>query len=235
MTQVKKVDRFFSGLEWKWSLVNLLWGVPAAIASFALPAWAVKASKVFEQYAPLSWVVAGFIGLASGVLIYSVAAWGRGRWVRARYDSRMLAQGGSIDALEKTFERKRIYLNEFCLPSHPLVEDKAFIDCEIVGPANIIFISGNNISDGRYPICDAVYMRNGVGPYNGYIFKDCMFRGCNFTRVTFLVPFEETEMFKGYSLVRWITSSPYDEQENLNLGEGTPRQLIEGTGSETPQ
>lgn len=205
MPNSQRTESFFSGLEWRWSLVNLLWGVPTAIASFVLPAWAVQASKLFEQYEPLSWVVAGFIGLASGSAIYYLAALGRHKWVKARYDARMLAQGGAVDPLEKTLERKRIYLNEFCLPSHPFIEGKVFIDCELIGPANIIFLSGNSINDARYPIIDTIYMKEGARPNNGYIFKDCIFRSCNFSRVTFLVQFEETRMFSGFSYVNWLT------------------------------
>ena len=237
MTTAKKISRFFSGIEWKLSLANLAWGVPAAIASFALPAWAVRASKVFEEYAPLSWVVAGFMGSVCAAIIYGVAAWGRSRWVRASYDARMLAQGGAVDPLEKTFERKRIYLNEFCLPSHPFIEGKAFIDCELIGPANIIFVSGNNIMDAKYPVVDAIYMKEGARPNNGYVFKDCIFRSCNFSRVTFLVQHEETNMFSNFSFVNWLTESPSDQGE-LELMAVTASnqmpQLLEDTAPETP-
>jgi len=212
-------------MEWKLSLGTMLWGIPAAIASFALPAWAVKASSVFSHYAPLSWVAGGFFGLLSASLIYAIFAWGRMRWVRARYDAKMLAQGGAIDPLEKTFERKRIYINEFCLPSHPLVENKAFIDCEIIGPANIIFISGNNISDARLPVVDAIYMKEGIFPTNGYAFKDCIFRGCYFSRVTFLVQHEETSMFRDFALVKWLTLSP-DPQEEMQFPPVEPQEVL---------
>jgi hypothetical protein len=234
---IKKTDRFLSSVEWKWSLANMAWGVPAAVASFALPAWAVRASKMFEEYAPLSWVVAGFAGLLAGAVIYAVFAWSRGRLVRARYDARMLAQGGAVDPLEKTFERKRIYINEFCQPSHPLIENKTFIDCEIIGPANILFVAGNSIAEGRFPNVDTVYLKNGARPNNVYLVQNCIFRGCNFSRVTFYVSFEETQMFRTYSLIQWITPSPYDEvQQEMPLtgGESSPPQLPLGIEPEAP-
>lgn len=219
MGNAKSLDNFFTGVESKLSLLTMLWGIPAVIASFALPAWAVKASKVLEAYSPLSWVSAGFIGLFVSSLIYLVLASAKARWVRARYDARMLAIGGALDPLDKTFERKRIYINEFCLPSHPLIEDKSFIDCEIIGPANVLFVEGNNISQGKYPVCDAVWLKSDVIPNGIYLFKNCIFKGCNFSRVTFFVPYDEKEMFRTYALVRWITNSPYDQGE-LNLISG---------------
>jgi hypothetical protein len=230
MGQESRFQRFTNQLEWRWTIVQAIWGFPAAVASFALPAWAVKMARVFEQYEPLSWVVAGFSGLGIAVAFFASAAWARGKWVRANYDARMLAQGGAVDPLEKTFERKRVYLNEFCLPSHPIIEDKTFINCEIIGPANIILVSGNSINNGRYPICDAVYLAKDIIPNgNYYAFSNCIFRGCNFYRVTFFVPHGELNLFRNYVLVKWITTSPYEEIE-LPLEaapiEGEPQEML---------
>lgn len=213
MGKIRAADRLFAGIEWRWSLATLLWGAPTAVASFALPAWAVGASKVFDGYSPLSWVCAGFSGLLAAALTYNITASGRAKWVRARYDARMLAQGGLIDPLERTFERKRIYLNEFCLPSHPLIEGKIFIECEIIGPANIIFLSGNNITDARLPKVDTFYMRHGANPNHGYVFKDCLFRGCNFSRISFMVQHEERGMFQNFGFVNWLTEPPVAQGE----------------------
>lgn len=231
-----RLQKITTQIEWRWTFAQAILGLPALIASFALPAWAAKAVPMLEQFEPLSWVIAGFFGLGFGVGLFALSAWARGKWVRSSYDSRMLAQGGAVDPLEKTFERKRIYLNEFCLPSHPLVEDKTFIDCEIIGPANILFVSGNNITQGRYPVCDAVRLKEDLIPNaNCYLFRDCIFRGCNFSRITFFVPHQETEMFRNYNLVRWITGSPYDQGElELTEGEGQPSQSLLSTVSEKP-
>lgn len=217
------------GANWLWGNFDKITLLAGWAASFALPAWAVKMTGIMSQYEPFSWVVAGFSGAMLAVIAYAIAAFARGKFLRAKYDSRMLAQGGFIDPLEKTFERKRIYLNEFCLPSHPFVENKAFIDCELIGPANIIFLSGNSITDARYPIVDAIYMEESARPTNGYIFKDCIFRGCNFSRVTFLVQHEETNMFRSFSLVNWLTVSP-NAQTEMNFSpaiiDGQPQHSV---------
>lgn len=190
------------------SLATLGWQGALAVSGFALPAWAVRATDAFAAYSPASWVAAGFAGLIFVVIGYAIYAWAAAKRVRSKYDKRMLAMGGAIDPLDKTFERKRIYLNEFCLPSLPLIEDKTFIDCEIVGPANVIFVAGNNITQARYPICDAVLLHPDVIANNGYLFKDCRFNRCSFSRVTYLVPMSEYYMFRDFSLVRWITPHP---------------------------
>jgi len=55
-------------------------------------------------------------------------------------------KGALINPLDVSFERKRILLNEFVLPSHTIIENKTFIDCDLIGPANIYFHSSNNAS-----------------------------------------------------------------------------------------
>jgi hypothetical protein len=232
MDKDTKITRFFSEVEWRWSLAHMFWGVPAAVASFAVPAWAVSATKALDGYAPISWVLAGFAGLLVASISYHFVSKAFARRVRTRYDVRMLAQGGAIDPLEKTFERKRIYLNEFCLPSHPYVENKTFIDCEIIGPACILFVSGNQISEGKYPIVDAVYLKEGASPFSAYLFNNCIFRGCNFSRVTYLVAHGETSMFKDYALVRWLTQSPYDAPDQMLTLPAVPASRVESGGDQ---
>lgn len=188
--------------RWLWDgWGNILW-LAGVVASFALPAWATRVTGVFSHYAPLSWVVAGFLGLGFGTAAMAIFAWAKTRLVRAKYDAKTLAQGGTVDALEKTFERKRIYLNEFCLPSHPYIDGKTFIDCEIIGPANVILMFGNSVTEHRLPVCDAMVIAPSADPTNGYVFRNCIFRGCSFQRVTMM--FTATEYHASAKNVDWF-------------------------------
>ena len=203
-----RLKNALGNIDLGYSIANIIWTAVLAITSFALPAWAVSAAGLFERFAPLSWVIAGFAGLFLAVVSYAVYAWARGRSVRARYDRRLLTTSGPIDPLGKTFERQRIYLNDFVLPSHPLVESKTFIDCQIIGPANVILVAGNSISEPQLPHCDAVLMLNGCVPRNAFAFTNCTFRGCSFQRVTILFPISEMHIAKGVNWLNWLTPNP---------------------------
>lgn len=133
-----QVSRFLKGLEWRLSLWTFIQG-SSLVGSFVLPAWAVSAANLFAAYSPASWVIAGFAGLLIFSVSFALVAWGRSRWIRARYDSKMMARGAYVDSMAKTYEDQRIYLNELCLPSYPVLEQKTFINCEIIGPANTSF------------------------------------------------------------------------------------------------
>jgi hypothetical protein len=58
----ERLGRFLNTVESRWSLYALLQG-SGLVASFGLPAWAVRSAQIFSDYAPLSWVVGGFVGV----------------------------------------------------------------------------------------------------------------------------------------------------------------------------
>lgn len=195
-------------MGWVWEhfeRVGLLIGWAVTGGLFA---WAAKAANVLEKYAPFSWVLAGFFGLLLAALTYRIGVAAYRQQVRNRYDAKLLAQGGAIDPLAKTFEGKRIFLNEFILPSHPLIEGKTFINCQIIGPANVILVVGNSVNEPRMPHCDAVLMHKESRPVNGFAFSNCTFRECSFQRVTFLVPIDEYPTARGVNWLNWITPHP---------------------------
>jgi hypothetical protein len=237
----ERIDRFLSRLEWRWSLRQFALGA-YVIASTALPAWAVSAMETFQQYAPLSWVLAGFLGLTFAVVSFALFAWANGRWVRSSYNKQLLARSGYVDPMAKTFENKRIFLSEFCLPSEPHIEGKAFINCDIVGPANILVRSNNQIEDHHLPICDAILTRTDRTPNNGIYIDNCTFRGCSFKRITIIVPQEAYPNFSHLNWLHWLNID--DEQPDIpglteNSSQANPRGQIASqsppnTEAETP-
>jgi hypothetical protein len=181
------------------------------IASIGLPAWATWAAGIFSQYAPLSWVVAGFAGLVCWSLYQLLRAWALRIIVNAKYDARFIERGQNYNPLELTFERKRIYLDDFSLPSHTVIEGKTFIDCDIIGPATIHFKSNNLAQPLRPPILDAIWLHPAAKFTNGFTFDSCIFRNCSFQRITMLASVENFSAWKGHPNVNWISLPPTDQ------------------------
>jgi hypothetical protein len=195
-------------LSWIWANLGNIVQMAVWLGGFAVTAWAAAAANLLSQFAPFSYVVAGLLGswiVSSG---YWLIASARTRWVRTKYDNTMMLRGGLIDPLAKTFESKRIYLSEFVLPSHPIIEGKTFIDCEIIGPANLMLISGNNVADNRLPHCDALALAPNDVPHNRIMLSNCVFRSCSFQRVTFFISAEEFPLVKNIDWLRWIGNTP---------------------------
>lgn len=201
----KNINAFFVRLEWRLSLFIQATGV---VASFALPAWAVRAMEMFSEYAPLSWVVAGFAGVAFAVIFFWLWQVAFILRVRAKFNVRLLEHPDPINPLDKTFEGKRIFLNDFVLPSHQLVEGKTFIDCDIIGPTNLYLASGNQASAIRLPQIDAVYLDPEIMFNNGVAFRDCVFRNCSFQRITMFIGDPDYGTMSDNPVLHWISLNP---------------------------
>lgn len=181
----------------------------------------------YTEFAPFSWVASGAFGLLLYVLCFYIYATAKQKVVRSRYDLRALHSGATAHPMEKIFERKRIFLSEFTLPSSPFIHDKTFIDCEFVGPSNIFLSGGNNIVESLLPNCDAAVLPEGRQIFNSVCFTDCTFKRCSFQRTTFFVSAQEYEGAKSLHWLNWVSYGP----EGKLLGAEKPALLEEKTNA----
>ena len=214
MFMFKKIWTFLANLEWQWSLFERF-SFLFIISGFAIPAWATKVTGLFVEYAPLSWVLAGFAGLTAAVLLLALYAWARRQILKTKYDELLIRSSGAIDPMDKVFERKRIYLNDFILPSGQVLEGKSFIECEIIGPCNLFMIAGNSINDPRGPITDGVILEPHKAINNAHGIQNGSFRGCNFHKITFLFSESEIDKVKNLNWINWVSKMPRDTERLL--------------------
>lgn len=213
----KKISRLLSWIESNWSLWSLIKG-SGLVASFGATAWAVKAANLFSQYAPFSWVLSGFLGLFLTVCMNWIWQYSYKIKINAQYDEKFLSTGLKINPLNQTFENQRIFLNDFTIPSHPIVEGKTFINCEIIGPANMYWCIGNSADNIRSPnSIDAISLDPDKYFYNGITFNNCIFRGCSFQRITLFVHQNEYTHFKDNNILNWISLTPKANDSQLPL------------------
>ncbi len=191
------------------------------MGSFAIPAWAVKTTELFKEYEPFSWVVAGFIGVAIVVLLTFL--WRLGFWflTKAQFTKLFIDKHPNVDPMKDTFENQRVFLNEFVLPTDPWIENKTFINCDIIGPANMFFVAGVSITETRGPNIDVVYLPATTKPTNGFGVSNSIFRKCAFHRITVFVGDADYQAAPyNTGRINWVSLTPGDiEQLPLNLNE----------------
>jgi hypothetical protein len=209
---------FLNMLESRWSLWTLLQG-SGLVASFALPAWAARSAQLFADYAPFSWVVAGFAGVTIWAVVRVLWQGANRLRVRAKYDGDLLERGSAINPLDMTFERKRIFVSDLVLPSHPYIDGKTFIDCDLIGPANIYFHSTNQANPIRLPKIDGVWLAPKAGFNNGFFFNNCIFRNCSFQRITVFASIENFALWKDNTNLNWVSIPPTtaDIEERMGM------------------
>lgn len=204
----KFISRFLDKLDSRWSLWEKLGLGGYVAASFGIPAWATATTAMFQQYAPLSWVAAGFIGILITALISCLIMWFRGLQIRLSIERRFYEGGDRINPLDVVFQNRRILISDLLPPIGFDVTGKTFINCEIIGPANIVLSGHGSMSGCGGAMVDAVLARENALIQNGTQFLNCNFQNCNLFKITFIIPEGGYEKFLAGGMNNWITPLP---------------------------
>ncbi len=219
-----KINKLLSTFEWRLSLSQQVLYITGLIASVSLPAWAVSVMETFTEYAPLSWVVAGFSG--AFLFLFLVLLYQGFVRVKLRNDlfTRLSRSTDAVNPLDRAFHEKRIQIRDILPPVGKRITGRSFLDCDIVGPANLVIWSGNSINNPGGECVDAVLLKEDVTPLNGIVLHDCDFRNCKFYNITFLVYPGQYEGFDSHLRVPWVTEIPAElaGQGDLMLEEPSP-------------
>lgn len=155
-------------------------------------------------------------------LILLLVAWFRQAWVKA---SAVRAwkdrQTDNINPLDSEFVKKRIRLGDLASPINNTISDKRFIDCEIIGPVNVV-LSGTEIGQSQFFRHDLVMAGDNPQVLNAVLIKNCLFHKCQIDRVTFVILQQDipANLLEDWS--NWITPKPATASE-LPLGTVTGR------------
>lgn len=198
------------------------------MASFGVPAWAAWAADVFSEYAPFSWVACGLLGMLILASAYALFGYAKGRIQVAKFQARV-SEAAFINPLARTFERVRIRVTDLSPPLGNIIANKSFTDCDIIGPANVVFFECS-FSGTKGEAVDGLIIRDGLSPRNGFGFSNCTFADCRFYLLTIMVPEQEFEKFARFNWggLNWITEVPTPD-----LFGGQPETAIDNQSSAT--
>ena len=93
----------------------------------------------------------------------------------------------SINPLDNTFERQRIWWSDLLLPGEMVLKGKTFIDCDLVGPAMIFPYRDVTINGGSSIDVDLVCVKRNGHTRNAIVLENCTLVNCRMVRVVFLV------------------------------------------------
>ena len=190
------------------------WPTLLALAGGGAMTYLASASTWLDQYGPIAWGVVGVLTILVLVVLYLLWQVSSTIRIRNRFNSLALEKGSAVNPLVATFENQRILINDFVLPSHTLIENKTFIHCDLIGPANIYFLPNTQTYDTRLPRIDAVWMSPESGPAssNIFFFSGCVFRNCSFQRITIFVDIVRYPEYLNVPWFNWVSIPPTEEQ-----------------------
>lgn len=130
--------------------------------------------------------------------------------IKNKFNASAQERGSAVNPMDVAFTDKRILLNDFVLPSFPVIQGKTFVNCDIVGPAVIYFSITTSAQPIRQPRIDAVWVPSNARPTNlanVFYFDQCSFRNCSFQRVIMLVDVTRQD-WKDNPHLNWISTPP---------------------------
>ena len=170
------------------------------------------------------------IGAVCGVLAFAIfrLCWNAARLMRSNAIAReqISSESSPFDPMCRVFENKRLHLRDLVPPGRRTIENRKFINCEIIGPGSILV--GLRASDTEpwppfmknifYDV-DMIQVVPTKISNNATYFTGCSFEGCSFYNLNLL--FYERVMEEWH----WITPDASEPR----LIEGSLR--LEGQGS----
>lgn len=153
----KRLDRIESRIA-LWTIIQ----GSGIVTAGAISGWLASATAWVDSYGTVGWWFAALSGALLTALTLSVFAWLRYTWFRADAMRKWKQAVDGVNPLAPEFQRQRVKLLDLSHPLFPVIENKRFIDCELLGPANIILMGKINLTNVAFLGCDLVVVKLGA-------------------------------------------------------------------------
>lgn len=153
-----------------------------------------------QQYAPASWWFGGLLGTSLFVFIIWLGAKIRLEWIKGRFARQVHKQVDHFNPLDSEFQKLRMNIHHLSNPVGRRIEGKRFIDCELIGPANIIIYQNCRIDSVGFIGCDVVVgapkatINNVVSLKDVVIFGGAIYRATVFIHPDMVKKFRKSNM-----------------------------------------
>jgi hypothetical protein len=177
--------------------------VVGASLSGGLAGWAATVTAALNSDSPISWIFSSLTGAISFTLAWNLWSAARLNIAKLEFTKNFALRPQLINPLETTFTKQRVDINNFRTPTFDVVEGKVFVDCELRGPAVVLFQGYSNFSHAGFINCEMVKVKDKTIIYNVVPFKDITVRGGKLFNLTILVPESGASSFPPNA--HWIT------------------------------
>jgi hypothetical protein len=139
-----------------------------------------------NAYGPFGWLMAGLVAFAlSSVAIY-LAALAFDRFSAALAKRKWARDVDTVNPLDPEFNRKSIRLLDLVHPVTSRIAKKRFVECRLLGPANLVLVGGMMNGTG-FLNCDFVIHTKPVFIQNAVVLEEVQILGGEFIRCTIYV------------------------------------------------
>lgn len=138
-----------------------LWQVVAgsSLLTGGVSAWLASFTDWLYAAGPIAWWYAALLGCLVGLAIILVAVGIRYLWIRSGALRKWEEKVDDFNPLDSDFHRKRLRFSDLAHPVTNSINGKTLVDCELLGPANILMRGGGSFIGIELTNCDVVALR----------------------------------------------------------------------------
>jgi hypothetical protein len=193
-----------------------LWAYLATAGVVGLvTAWLASLSTWIGQYGAIGWWTAFLVAVLFVAIVFAVASWALTKWEYWSALRQWRAKVSDFNPLAPTFNLQRLKFADLAHPTTKRILNKTFTDCELLGPANLVFAGRLNLHSNMFMHCDMIMLRQDRNaPRNAIVLENADLTRCKIFDCTVLFPPDRLEAFMSiptaYSL-SW-TNTDYDSR-----------------------
>lgn len=194
----------------KWSTRGInaasAWALLPASVIAVLSAWLSTGVERIAALGAFGWFSAGLIGFFLSSVGFALISRTKLWRIESKRQAMLLGEGSAFDPMARVYENKRLYLKDLAPLGRNNVDRKKFVNCEIIGPGNIV-VCLMAPGDTHYPQfakniyhdVDFIQIDLDRQTRNAIYFNGCDFDGCNFYTLNLLF----------YNRQAWGENSPW--------------------------
>lgn len=150
--------------------------------------WAATQTIWIAQRGPYAIWLATLSGAILAALLILASAWARYAYMKGSAIQHWRERVDSINPLDREFNKRRINISDLASPIDRRVISKRFIECELMGPANIVFL-GSMLKDIGFINCDTcVVPFSNIAVKNVLAFQSVEILGGRIANCTVFIP-----------------------------------------------
>lgn len=154
--------------------------------------WMAKWGPLGLGAAGLAAALAVWIGMA---LASSLRAKARIRQIEASAVEKWKDQVDSVNPLAPEFHTKRLRIADIAHPISQRISNKRLIDCELIGPGNLLLAGGGQMNGVNFTNCDIIIVRDNVPLMNVVVLENVTMLGGTIWNSTILVSQRDIKAF----------------------------------------
>lgn len=197
-------QKWLDRTESRISLASFIWMGSGMITLGGIGAYVGILTSWINAYGAFGWLCSALFLMFSSALLVLLIAHVRLKWNTASATRKWQEEVSYINPLETEFSKKRINIQDLAHPITNKISDKKFTNCQLIGPANIIFSGGQGMMyNTEFINCELVVMKDRIPnlQYENFVFLDkCSIVGGEVINCVLFIPLAKLNDFKNMGL-----------------------------------